>query len=53
MVGDVIKLNADKGALQVSNIKQRIYQCALNIDENNVEVSSPLVSKDFYGKVVD
>jgi hypothetical protein len=49
-VGDVVKVIADKNALQ-ANKKQRIYQVGLTISDNNVETASPLVSKDFYGKV--
>lgn len=50
-LGDVISLNADKGALQVNNEKQRIYQVALANSENNIETCTPLLSSDFYGKV--
>lgn len=49
-LGDVIQLRADKGALQV-NKNQRIYQVGLTMSDNNVEIVSPLVSNDFYGKV--
>jgi hypothetical protein len=51
MVGDVVELNADKNALYVSQLPQRIYQCSLAMSENNVETSSPLIANDFYGKV--
>jgi hypothetical protein len=50
-IGDVVMLNANKNALQVSNKKQRIYQCGLAISDNNVETATPLVANDFYGKV--
>lgn len=50
-LGDAITLNANKGALSVSNKKQRIYQVTLQNSENNIETASPLVSDDFYGKV--
>lgn len=49
-VGDVVNLSATKGALQV-NKNQRIYQIGLAMSDNNVEIASPLVSNDFYGKV--
>jgi hypothetical protein len=51
-IGDVVQVIADKNALQV-NEKQRIYQIGLAMSDNNVEIASPLVSKDFYGKVAD
>jgi hypothetical protein len=51
-IGDVVSLNASKGALSVSNVKQRIYQATVSISDNNVETVEPLISKDFYGKVV-
>lgn len=50
-VGDVMRLDANKGALQVSNVKQRIYECGLSISENNMEQAAPLIANDFYGKV--
>lgn len=50
-IGDVVALNANKGALLVEGIPQRIYQCTLSISENNVEVANPLIANDFYGKV--
>ena len=49
-VGDVIKLNASKGALSVSNLSQRIYECVLSISDNNMETAAPRIAKDFTGK---
>jgi len=51
VIGDVISLNAEKGALSVSGLKQRIYECILNISDNNVETTQPRISNDFTGKV--
>lgn len=50
-VGDVLRLDATKGALTVSNLKQRMYEVQLAISENNVEKAMPLMAQDFYGKV--
>jgi len=50
-LGDVVMLNADKGALQVSNKKQRIFQASLSMSDNNVEKPDVLIDDDFYGKV--
>jgi hypothetical protein len=49
-IGDVVGLVATKGALNVS-ANQRIYQVGLTMSDNNVEIASPLVANDFYGKV--
>lgn len=49
-VGDIVTLNGSRGAMSV-NASQRIYQCSLSISDNNFETASPLLSKDFYGKV--
>jgi len=49
-IGDVVTLVANKNALQV-NAPQRVYQAALTMSDNNVEIVAPLVAKDFYGKV--
>lgn len=51
-VGDVVALNASKDALQVSGIKQRIYQVTLLNSENNMESCVPTLANDFHGKVV-
>jgi hypothetical protein len=50
-VGDVMRLDAIKGSLNVSNVKQRIYECGVQISENNMEQATPLIANDFYGKV--
>lgn len=50
VLGDVAALNADRGALQVSDKKQRIYQVTLNISDNNLETPELLIADDFYGK---
>jgi len=50
-IGDVVNLNANKGALQVSNVKQRVYECTLSISDNNMEKVDPKIAKDFTGKV--
>jgi hypothetical protein len=52
-LGDVVMLNANKDALQVNNVKQRIYQVSLTMSDNNMETAAPLVSEDFYGKVAN
>jgi len=49
-LGDIIHLLADKDALQVDK-DQRIYQIGLSISDNNVEIASPIVANDFYGKI--
>lgn len=50
-VGDVVTLNANKGALQISGAQQRIYSCTVSISDNNIETSTPTISHDFYSKV--
>lgn len=52
-LGDVVNLNASKGALSVSNLKQRVYEIALSMSDNNIETVSPKISHDFTGKVAD
>ena len=49
-LGDLIALNADKGALQVDNVPQRIYQVSLTLSDNNVESAQVLISSDFKRK---
>jgi hypothetical protein len=49
-LGDQIMLNASRGALNVSNKKQRIYQVELNYSDNNVETAAVQVSADFKRK---
>lgn len=46
-IGDLVGLNADKGALQVINGKQRIYQVDLSYSDNNVESVDVEISSDF------
>lgn len=50
-IGDVIRLDANKGALVVSNVKQRIYECNLTMSLQNMETAAPTIANDFYGKV--
>lgn len=50
-LGDVVSVNASKGALQLSGLKQRIYEVNLSISDNNMETIQPLISDDFTGKV--
>jgi hypothetical protein len=50
-LGDVVMLNADKGALHVVDEKQRIYDISLNMSDNNMETPTATISKDFTGKV--
>jgi hypothetical protein len=50
-LGDVVMLNANKGALFVEDKKQRIYETSLSISDNNVETVSLLLADDFTGKV--
>ena len=50
-LGDVIELNATKGALNVSGLKQRIYEVVLSMSDNNIETVAPRISNDFTGKV--
>ncbi len=49
-VGDRVTLNADKGALLISGIKQRIYKATLSYSDNNVETCSLEISADFKRK---
>ncbi len=50
-MGDVVMLNANKGALVVTNKKQRIYEVTLNNSDNNVEAVTAGIANDFTGKV--
>jgi len=52
-LGDVIRLDGNKGALVVQNVKQRIYEVSLNISDNNVEEAQTLIANDFFGKVAE
>lgn len=49
-LGDLISLNADKGALQASDLPQRIYQVTLRWSDNNVESTDVMISNDFKRK---
>lgn len=51
VLGDVVYLNADKGAMSFSNVKQRIYQVVLGMSDNNMETAEVALSSDFYSKV--
>lgn len=53
LIGDVVTVNAQKGALNVSGLKQRVYECSLGISDNNMETAVPQISHDFTGKVAD
>lgn len=50
-IGDVGMLNAGKGALQVIDVKQRIYEATLSMSDNNIETSNLTIADDFFGKV--
>lgn len=51
VLGDVCALNADRGALQISDKKQRIHQVTLSMSANNLESADLLLAYDFFGKV--
>ena len=53
VIGDVISLNASKGALNISGLKQRVYEATLNLSDNNIEKVNAAISKDFTGKVAE
>jgi hypothetical protein len=50
-LGDIIALNADRGALNFSGKKQRIMQLALAISDNNMETPTVTLTHDFQSKV--
>jgi hypothetical protein len=50
-LGDLVMLNASKGALSVSNVKQRIYEVILSLSDNCVETASLRIASDFHSKV--
>jgi len=50
-LGDVIRLDASKGALVVANAKQRIYEISLANSDNNMEQATVQLTDDFWGKV--
>lgn len=51
-LGDVIMLNASKGALSVTNKKQRIYSVQLSYSDVGVETMTMEISDDFKRKIV-
>jgi hypothetical protein len=51
-LGDVVRLDADKGSLQVVNKKQRVYEVGLSMSDNNLETATATIADDFTGKVV-
>lgn len=51
-LGDVVMLNASRGALDVTDVKQRVYEVTLNNSENNMETATITIANDFTGKVV-
>lgn len=51
-LGDAIKLNANKGALVVTNVEQRIFEATLAISENNVENVNLLIANDMNEKII-
>jgi hypothetical protein len=50
-MGDLVNLNASKGALQVENVRRRVYEVGLNLSENCVETSSLRIAEDHFAKV--
>jgi hypothetical protein len=50
--GDAVSLNANKGALLVSNAPTRIFECTLSMSENNVETSNPLLGPDVKERII-
>lgn len=50
-LGDLVMVNANKGALQIVNKKQRVYECTISLSDNNVEAYDLTVTDDFFSKV--
>lgn len=50
-LGDIVEVNANKGALQISALKQRIYEVVLSLSDVNVESCDVVVADDFFSKV--
>lgn len=50
-LGDVVELNADRGAMQLANVKQRIVQVQLSMSDNNVETAAVTLAPSYQGKV--
>lgn len=51
-LGDLITLNADKHALVVSGVAQRVYEVTLTNSDANIETVSLGLANDFTGKFV-
>lgn len=51
VLGDVVLLNASKGAWVVTSKKQRIQQVTLTQSDNNMETADTLLAQDFNSKV--
>jgi hypothetical protein len=51
LLGDVVTLNASKGALNFTGVVQRIYDVNLAMSDNNLETVTVLLADDFTGKV--
>jgi hypothetical protein len=49
-VGDLVNLNADKGALSATDVKQRVYMVTLGYSDNKVETTDIQISADFKRK---
>lgn len=50
-LGDLVSLDASKGAMNFSGVKRRIYEVDMQISDNNMETCKVLLAKDFFGKV--
>jgi len=50
-IGDVVMLNANKGALVVTDVKQRLYEIVIENSDNNIETVTASIAHDFTGKV--
>lgn len=51
-LGDLVALNADKGALQITNYAQRIYIVELSMSDHNLETAKVTHADDFHGAYV-
>lgn len=52
-LGDFVPLNANKGALVVDDVGQRVVQSVISISENNLERVANTVTDDYTGKLAD
>jgi hypothetical protein len=52
-LGDVIRLDADKGALNVVNKRQRIFEVDLSMSMNNMETATVVIADDLEAKVIN